>query len=46
MLSDSPNVQHLYDGHGYNIEKVKANRAINCVGAKRGAIDELLVTNY
>ncbi len=46
MLSDSPMVLQLYDGHGYRIERVKASRAINCVGTGRGAIDELLVTNY
>ncbi|MDR1924107.1 MAG: Dam family site-specific DNA-(adenine-N6)-methyltransferase [Planctomycetaceae bacterium] len=31
---------------GYNIFKVFANRAVNCNGAKRGKINELLITNY
>lgn len=31
---------------GYNINKVFANRAVNCNGAKRGKISELLITNY
>jgi DNA adenine methylase len=31
---------------GYNIFKVLANRAVNCNGAKRGKIGELLITNY
>lgn len=30
----------------YNIERVPARRAINCNGEKRGAISELIVTNY
>lgn len=46
MLSDSPVVEGLYEGHGYRIERVKAKRAINCIGTGRGAVDELLVTNY
>jgi DNA adenine methylase len=46
MLSNSPKVKPLYEGHGYRIEKVKAVRAINSIGTRRGAIDELLVTNY
>jgi DNA adenine methylase len=31
---------------GFNIEKVKAVRAINCIGNGRGEIDELIITNY
>lgn len=31
---------------GYHIERVKANRIINCNAEKRGAIDELLIMNY
>jgi DNA adenine methylase len=46
MLSNSPKVKSLYEGHDYNIASIKASRAINCVGSKRGPIDELLVTNY
>ena len=29
-----------------NIERVKAKRSINSNGKKRGAINEILVTNY
>jgi len=46
MLSNSPKVRHLYEGRGYQIEIVKAPRAISSVGNKRGPIDELLVMNY
>ncbi len=31
---------------GYRIERVKANRIINCCADKRGEINEILVTNY
>jgi DNA adenine methylase len=31
---------------GYHINKVFANRAVNCKGARRGKISELLITNY
>ncbi len=31
---------------GFRIERVKANRAINSNGAKRGQITEILLTNY
>lgn len=30
----------------YNLYRVSANRAINCNGEKRGAIKELVITNY
>jgi DNA adenine methylase len=46
MLSNSPLVERLFEGHGDKISRVKAKRAINNVGTGRGAIDELLVTNY
>lgn len=32
--------------HGFRIERVKAIRAINSNGAKRGQVSELLITNY
>ncbi|GMO53407.1 MAG: hypothetical protein Pg6C_19790 [Treponemataceae bacterium] len=32
--------------NGYNIARVSANRAVNCNGAGRGKISELLITNY
>lgn len=34
----------LYDG--YTIERVPARRLINCNGARRGAVSELIITNY
>jgi len=30
----------------FNIKRVKANRMINCKGDRRGAINELIITNY
>lgn len=46
MLSNSavPFVLDLYKQ--FNIETVKAIRAINSKGAKRGEIDEVIITNY
>lgn len=46
MLSNSntPIVRSLYQG--YWMEVVLANRAINCNGADRGKIAELVITNY
>lgn len=46
MLSNSstPWVKELY--REYSLVTLKAKRAINCNGARRGAIDELLVMNY
>jgi DNA adenine methylase len=32
--------------HGYNINKVAANTAVNCNAEGRGKISELLITNY
>jgi DNA adenine methylase len=32
--------------NGYTIFKLCANRALNCKGAQRGKINELLITNY
>lgn len=31
---------------GFHIDTVKAARAINCIGEKRGAVNEILVRNY
>jgi DNA adenine methylase len=31
---------------GYNIRRVPAKRMINCNGARRGTVSELLITNY
>jgi len=46
MLSNSDTnfIKKLYKD--YRIEPVKANRFINCDGAKRGAITELVILNY
>lgn len=46
MLSNSATdfIKELYQD--YNISIVKANRAINSKGTKRGAIDEVLIRNY
>jgi hypothetical protein len=30
----------------FHIERVPARRMINCNGARRGAVSELIVTNY
>ena len=46
MMSNAPTVRHLYEGHGYRIETVRAARAISSVGTKRGPIDELVIMNY
>lgn len=53
MLSNSdPKNENLCDDffdelyRGFRIERIKASRAINSNGAKRGQISELLITNY
>jgi DNA adenine methylase len=46
MLSNSPKVERLYSQFGYRIERVRAIRAISCVGSKRGPVEELLILNY
>jgi DNA adenine methylase len=35
-----------YKKFGFEIDRVKANRAINCKASGRGQINELLITNY
>ena len=42
--SDSDFIKNLYKG--YNIHFVRATRMINCDATKRGAINEVVVTNY
>jgi DNA adenine methylase len=39
---------HFFEDYyrGFRIERVKANRAINCKAEGRGQINELLITNY
>ncbi len=44
--SDTPTVRSLYQSEYFAIDEVLANRAINCNGAKRGKITELVITNY
>jgi len=48
MLSNSDSkdkfFEHLYNG--YYINKINANRMINCKGDKRGKIQEIIITNY
>ncbi|AFZ48831.1 DNA adenine methylase [Dactylococcopsis salina] len=43
--SDTPFIRELYGDYRYKIEEVKAGRAINAVGSKRGKIGELLIHN-
>ncbi len=44
--SDTAIVRSLYNSPYFSIDEVLANRAINCNGAKRGKITELVITNY
>lgn len=45
--SDTPFINELYSGiKGVKVSKVSAGRAINSNAAKRGKINEVLVTNY
>jgi len=44
--SDTPIIYNLYDHGKYQIEKIKARRAINSNAKKRGAINELIIVNY
>jgi DNA adenine methylase len=48
MLSNSDHAltRELYRDYKKNTVVVRAKRMINSVGSKRGAIDELIVTNY
>lgn len=42
--SDTAFIRHLY--RNFNTQTVKARRAVNCDGAKRGRISEIVVMNY
>ena len=44
--SDHPLIRELYRDYDKNIVVVRAKRKINSVGSKRGAINEIVVTNY
>ncbi len=44
--SDTEIIRSLYNLPYFTIDEVWANRAINCNGAKRGKIKELVITNY
>lgn len=44
--SDTEDVRALYNLPCFSTEEVLANRAINCKGAKRGKVTELVITNY
>lgn len=44
--SDTMVVRSLYASSLFVMDEVWANRAINCNGAKRGKITELVITNY
>lgn len=44
--SDTETIRSLYRLPYFTIDEVLANRAINCNGAKRGKITELVITNY
>ena len=46
MLSNSSATMILDLYKDYNVKLVDANRALNCVGDKRGVVKEVLVTNY
>lgn len=46
LLSNSAAPFILYQYKDYNIQFVKAKRAINSNGSKRGDVDEILVRNY
>ncbi len=42
--SDTPQTRHLY--RSFTLESVQARRAVNCDGAKRGRISELVALTY
>ncbi|PLX41688.1 MAG: modification methylase [Deltaproteobacteria bacterium] len=42
--SDTPFIQKLYNG--FNVDRVSATRTINCKGAKRGHVSEVIIRNY
>lgn len=44
--SDTEFIREIYSNSAYNIIQVKAKRAINSVGSKRGDVNELVIRNY
>ncbi|RKY07035.1 MAG: DNA adenine methylase [Planctomycetota bacterium] len=48
LLSNSDPKDGFFEEHynGFNIERVKASRAINCKAAGRGAVSEIIIVNY
>lgn len=48
MLSNSSTdfIHNLYNDPKYKVRVVRAKRAINSIGTKRGEVDEVLITNY
>ena len=46
MLSNSDTSSTLYSDPAFQVESVKAPRFVNSRADARGAVDELLITNY
>ncbi|MCL4430672.1 MAG: DNA adenine methylase, partial [Chloroflexi bacterium] len=44
--SDTPYIHSLYNSSIWNIDKVQAPRMVNCKKDGRGAVNELVITNY
>lgn len=44
--SDTPFIRDLYKAKAFNITTIQAPRMINCKATKRGAVNEVLITNY
>ena len=44
--SDTPFIRGLYAGQGFKVDTVQAPRMVNCKPNKRGAVNELVITNY
>jgi DNA adenine methylase len=44
--SDTPFIRNLYNSTVWNVDTVQAPRMVNCKADGRGAVNELLITNY
>jgi DNA adenine methylase len=44
--SDTPLIRDLYSGTSWHLAKVEAPRMVNCKPNGRGAVNELIITNY